>query len=277
MKNMLKGFAITIIFILVILSETSFGIEVGALKEMLDRGEKVTIVDIRSLNLYTENHIRDAINISAGIIARKPLPPIGRVIVYGDGIRKDITSRAVEALNSKTGIQAELLAGGFAAWQSLNLPSTQSPGMKNERLRYITYEELRRASEGNQNMVLVDIRPAGKKKNKAEQKLSTDDNRNSFDLVEKFPDLEVISLDPKDPGLSTKSKEISIAELSGLKKSGHTKVYVLVDRGDGKSEKVARRLYGSGIKQVTILVGGEKILQKEGQSDSRTNVAGESL
>ena len=95
MKNMLKCFAITIMFTLVVSPQAALGIEAGALKELLDQGEKVTIIDIRSLKLYTENHIRGSINIPAGIIARKPLPPIGRVVVCGDGLRIDITLKAV--------------------------------------------------------------------------------------------------------------------------------------------------------------------------------------
>jgi rhodanese-related sulfurtransferase len=277
MKNMLKCFAITVIFTLVISPQAALGIEAGALKEMLDQGEKVTIIDIRSLKLYAANHIRGAINIPAGIITRKPLPPIGRVIVCGDGIRQDITLKAVEELNTRPGIQAEPLAGGFAAWQTLNLPGSRSPGMKSEALRYITYEELCNASEGNQNMVLVDMRLAVKKKVKTGRDTAAGDNPNLSDLSEKFPDLEVITLDRKNTNYSTKGDEISLSKFSGTKRGGDDKVYVLIDSGDGKSEDVARRLYGSGLNQVVILIGGERILQREGRQGSQTKVVGESL
>ena len=277
MKNCMKALVITIIFVLAILPQTVFGIEVDALKEMLDKGEKVTVIDIRSLKLYTENQILGAINIPAGIIARKPLPPIGSVVVCGDGIRKDITMKAVEELNSKAGIQAEPLEGGFAAWQALNSPSTQSTGMKSERFRYITYEELKKAAKSNQNMVLVDLRLPVQNKIKAGRSKSKDSKRNLSNFSEKFPALEVVALDYKNSNSDNGSREISISALSSIKDIGHNKVYVLVDRGNGKSEKVARRLYGAGIKQVVILVGGERILQREGQTSLQTEVTGESL
>jgi rhodanese-related sulfurtransferase len=265
MKNILKGLGVTVLFTLTVFSETCLGLDAAALSAMLDQGDKVTVIDIRSQKLYMQSHIRDAINIPAGIIARKPLPPIGSVVVCGDGIRQDITLKAVAALNLKTGIQAEHLEGGFAAWQTLNLPSTQSSGMKTERLRYITYEELRRASAGNPAMVLVDLRRQHTKKRKTGQNRSPDDNRNLSDLSEMFPELEVITLDRRNSDSDPQSKDISIAALSGLSKSGPNGVYVLIDEGDGKSEKVARRLHGSGLKQVVILVGGERILQREGR------------
>ena len=81
-----------------------------SLKNLLDQGASPTIVDIRSGSDYTQGHIPNAINIPAKIIPRKPLPPLGPVIVYGDGIQKGITMKALDALNAKAGIQAEMLA-----------------------------------------------------------------------------------------------------------------------------------------------------------------------
>ena len=75
----------------------------------------------------------------------------------------------------------------------------------------------------------------------------------------------------------TEDKDISIAPFSGSERNGLKQVFVLVDSGDGKAEKVARRLHGAGIRQVVILIGGEKILQREGQSGSETQVSGDSF
>src|SRR4030043_401175 len=84
-------------------------------------GEQVTIIDIRALELYREGHIPGAINMPATIISKKKLPPLGTVVVYGDGIRTDLTNGAAEALNAMSGIEAVMLDGGFSAWESLNL------------------------------------------------------------------------------------------------------------------------------------------------------------
>ncbi len=278
MKNRLKDLAVmTFLILAVFLPDTGLAIEAEAFKEMLAQGEKVTVIDIRSQELFMEGHIRGAINIPAAVIARKPLPPIGRVVVCGDGIRKDITLKAVEALNAKQGIQAELLEGGFAAWQALSLPSAQSPGVKISQFRYITYEDLEEASVSNQDMVLVDIRHMKNSGRTAGQDTVQIDDENLSDLSEKFPNTEIMTPDHRALGSGTDGEDISIAAFSDAERIGHNRVYVLVDSGDGKAEKMARRLHGAGIRQVVILIGGERILQRKGQSGSETQVSGESL
>ena len=270
MKNVLKGLVINMVFVLAVLPDVGLGITVEAFKGMLDHGDEVTIIDIRPRVSYTEGHIPGAINIPAGIIARKLLPPIGRVIVCGDGIDKGEALEAVRTLNEKAGIQADLLEGGFAAWEALNLPSTKRRGVKRERFRYITYQELKKASANNRDIVLVDIRSSGEVERHTASELPALSVEGLSDLSEKFPGVEIVTLDRRDLGSDSKAGDISIAALTGIKASRHNRVYVLIDRGDGKAEKVARRLHAAGIKQVVILVGGERILQREGRSGLKT-------
>ena len=274
MKNVLKGLVINMVFVLAVLPDVGLGITVEAFKGMLDHGDEVTIIDIRPRVSYTEGHIPGAINIPAGIIARKLLPPIGRVIVCGDGIRTDLTLKSVEDLNAKAGIQADVLEGGFAAWEALSLPSTQRRGVKRERFRYITYQELNKASANNRDIVLVDIRSSGEAEKHTASELPALSVEGLSDLSEKFPGVEIVTLDRRDLGSDSKAGDISIAALTGIKASRHNRVYVLIDRGDGKAEKVARRLHAAGIKQVVILVGGESILQRDGQPGFKTEVTG---
>jgi rhodanese-related sulfurtransferase len=278
MKNRYNGLkAIIFLTLALFFPKAGLSIEVEDLKDILDRGEKVTIIDIRSQELFVEGHIRSAINIPAAIIARKPLPPIGRVVVCGDGIRRDIALTAVEALNAREGIQAELLEGGFAAWQELSFPSARSSGVKMAQFRYITYKELRKALAVNRNMVLVDIRHMSNGKRKAVKDKQKADHENLSDLYKKFPGIEIMTPDRSALHSGTENEDLSIAAFSDSERNGHGRVFVLVDRGDGKAEKVARRLNGAGIRQVVILIGGEKILQREGQSGSQTQVSGDSL
>ena len=278
MKNRPKGIKV-IIFLAVALFFPNAGlaIEVEALKDMLDQGEKVTIIDIRSQELFVEGHIRSAINIPAAIIGRKPLPPLGKVVVCGDGIRRDITLKAVETLNTREGIQAELLEGGFAAWQGLSFPSTRNPGVKMVQFRYITYADLKKALAGNGDMVLVDIRHLRNRKRQAGKDKQKADEEDLSDLSEKFPGIEIIIPECNIFRSGTEGPDISIAAFSGSERNGQKQVFVLVDSGDGKAEKVARRLHSAGIRQVAILIGGEKILQRKGQSGSQTQVSGDSL
>lgn len=274
MKNRMKGLtAMALVMVTVLLPGACFAIDAETLEEMLDQGQKVTVIDIRSRELYRAGHIRDAIHVPASVIARKPLPPIGRVVVYGDGIRNDITLKAVEALNAKAGIQAEMLEGGFSAWNAQNFPKSQRPGMRKGQCRYITYEELQKARTTNRNLVLVDARQLQKKQRKTEQEKSRANAQDLSDLSEKFPGLEIISLDRKALLGGPKGENVSISAFS----KEHNAVYVIIDSGDGTAEKMVHRLYGAGIRQVVVLLGGERSLRREGLPGLKTETAEESF
>ena len=58
---------------------------------------------------------------------------------------------------------------------------------------------------------------------------------------------------------------------SGLAQlSDPTRLYVLVDDGDGGAERVAANLRARGMRRVAILTGGELILERGGQAGTRT-------
>ena len=231
-------------------SGTGFAVTARQLQEMLSQGEKVTIIDIRNRALYTEGHIPGAISLLASIIAEKRLPPIGAVVVYGDGIPADLTIEAVDALNAKNGIQAEMLEGGFSAWEAVNLSTTHQSGLGREELRFITYQELEKAAAGNSDMVLVDLRstPAGNA------------TRELTDLSVKLPGLNTIRLARKSGSANTEW------DIAPVILAGRGSLYILIDDGDGEAEKVARRLKAAGVKRLAILIGGERILRSEGRS-----------
>ena len=275
---------------------TGFAITAQQLQEMLGRGEKVTVVDIRSNWAYAESHILGAINIPASVIAMKRLPPLGRVIVCGDGIRTDLTLQSLQALNAKTGIQADMVEGGFGAWDALNLPNTRKSGFGRERLRYLSYQELEKAAANNPDMVLVDLRRMSEEDETAltgmqsisarrggsvsqgtQEAMETDASGivrgNKTDLSEKFPGLNTMKLTRKLRSAG-KDGSVSTAPLASGKGNHHRKVYVLIDDGDGEAEKVAHRLQAAGIRRVVILAGGERILRREGCSGLKTIESG---
>ena len=72
----------------------SFAITAQDLKQALDANEKLTIVDIRARAQFSKVHIPGAINIPAAIVSKKRLPPLGNVIVYGDGILTHKTKKS---------------------------------------------------------------------------------------------------------------------------------------------------------------------------------------
>lgn len=234
--------------------ETSSAISPQQLQEMLDRGDEVTIIDIRSTVLYTEGHIPGAISIPSALITGKRLPPIGAVVVYGDGIRTDLTLEAVNSLNTRTGIQADMLEGGFAAWEAIELQTTHNSGFREERLPYLSYDEFEKVVAGNPDIVLVDLRSP---------------SNNLTDLSEAFPGLNTIRLNRK---LQSTGKEWDISGVTrtGGKDTHYRSLFVLIDDGDGEAGKVAHRLKAAGIKRMAILTGGEQILRRGGRPGLET-------
>ena len=244
-------------------SGTGFAITARQLQEMLSQGEEVTTIDIRNRALYTEGHIPGAISLPASILSKKRLPSIGTVVVYGDGIRTDLTLEAVDALNAKDGIQAEMLEGGFSAWEAVNLSTTHQSGLGRERLRFLTYRELEKAATGNSDIVLVDLRstPAPVQGKTASNGTPTSKaTRELTDLSVKFSGLNTIRLARKS-GSANKERDIAPVILAGR----HS-LYILIDDGDGEAEKVARRLKAAGVKRIATLIGGERILRTGGRS-----------
>ena len=271
MKDGLNGFTIIICFALVILPDVCFGITAGSLQKILKEGETITIVDVRGRGDFTSGHIPNAISIPAPVVKYKQLPPMGKVIVCGDGINTADTIEAARALNLKTGIDAEILEGGFPAWLALRYPSTHKIGITRQMFRYITYQKLKKASGNNRGMVLVDMRRVGVLKKSIRS--SEDDYLSN--LNENFPGLEVITLASRDLKSRGKVEAESMAKFFHARENGQGKVFVLIGSGDGQAEKVTRHLHGAGITQVIILAGGERVLRKNGQSGLETQVVKE--
>lgn len=219
-------------------------------------GQTLTLIDVRSTSVFQQGHIPGALNIPAALLSEKRLPPLGRVVVYDEGLGQISAKRAAAVLNGKPGIQAEALAGGFAAWETAQGLTTREKGVQPENLPRISYQDLSVAEK--EDLVLVDLRlsrPAARRQ--AEALTVAETAAPMTDLRKEFP-LTQITLAP--------------FELSSLKAqagggSGTEKLLVLID--DGKSqaaEEMARALRANGRRRVTILAGGEAILARHGQA-----------
>ncbi len=128
------------------------------LKALDSAKEKVTVIDVRSSALYQCSHIPNAIHVPEEILAAKPLPELGRVIVVTDGLDPDFDAKAVAALNAKPGIRAELLDGGMARWDALGEATTEPAGLAAGDEASIGYARLKRIAAKSRHLVLVDIR-----------------------------------------------------------------------------------------------------------------------
>jgi rhodanese-related sulfurtransferase len=214
---------------------TGHAITVADLNGRLAHKDKITIVDVRMTSLFAQGHIVGAVNIPAALCPAKHLPPLGEVVVYSDGLIGDASSAAA-ALNAKPGIKADVLEGGFAAWQTANGLTTRPHGLTKERPNYITYAQLK-AAKGS-DIVLVDLRKQSHAK--ADKPLT--------DLSTEFP------------GLRQAQSPFSVKGSVGA-----APLLVLIDQGDGTSEKMARILKNGGVKRYTILAGGDLILSRHGK------------
>jgi rhodanese-related sulfurtransferase len=211
-------------------------ISVADLQKLLAQSAPVTVIDVRTPSYYAKEHIPGAINIPATVCPLKTLPPLGQVVVYGDGLVKDDETSAAEALAAKPGIQVDILTGGYAAWQSAQGQTTRGAGLKRETFNYITYDQLKTSKK---NPLLLDLRRPPATGAPA-----------LTDLDKEFPGLKQVH-----------------SHAEAMKTSATTpSPVVLIDDGDGTAEKEARLLKLGGNHNYVILAGGELILSRHGQA-----------
>lgn len=228
------------------------------LQVLVDSGATVTIIDIRTGSLYQMGHVPNAINVPEHVLARKNLPALGHVVVYGRGLGTEDIDLAVQLLNDKPGIQAEALDGGYAAWKTNRGTTTQQAGLQREQLNYITYQDL--SGIQADDVVLVDLR-------KPPEAQSGGLTRQG----EAAAPAPLTSLAEKFPGRTVVQSPFEVSAVASRGSGGLSRqsaqpvpVMVLIDSGDGEAEKTARILRANGISRVVILAGGEEILKRDG-------------
>ncbi len=232
---------------------SSVAVSVTELYGAMSQGKSLTVIDIRPNREFVQGHIPGAINIPSHLCVHKQLPPLGSVVVYGNGIDTEETRSAVEALNRLQGIDAHMLEGGFSMWEEMGLPSTRSAGASREQYRFVSYQQLRKMVRENPGVVLVDLRASAKAgAGKGEEQ--------PVDLNDEFPGAAVVD-SPFMGGVRAKA--------SGGKGTV-SPLYVLIDRGDGRAEKVARKMRAAGMGRFVILAGGESIIARKGRSGKVT-------
>ncbi len=209
--------------------------------------EALTVVDVRPTALYQRSHIPGAINLPADSIEGKKLPPLGKVVVYCDGLGLTDTKACVASLNAKPGITAESLEGGFAAWETFTNVTAAAANLRPlPELPAITYDQLKKL--GGEEVTLIDVRkPAGQTANfdltpfcrtcVPKARMTT----RPFELLET---------------MKTPRKEFSAAPA----------LLVIIDNDDTSARTLAAKIQASGYKRVAVLAGGDEIIKREGKS-----------
>jgi rhodanese-related sulfurtransferase len=229
------------------------------LQRELAKSNPPTVIDVRAVELFTQGHINGAINIPASLVPLKTLPKLGRVIVCGDGI-SSAAKNAVDALNAKPGINAELLVGGYSAWETDQRSTTGNRGLNPERTPFITYQQLQ---ETTNNVVLVDLR----KPQTPNKKASAADSKAASQEAEQ-PLTDLASAFPGKP-VTKSTQQLPKAANAKAAAPSTPPILVLIDNGDGIAQETARQLRAQGNTRVVILTGGELTIARQGQKGSQ--------
>jgi rhodanese-related sulfurtransferase len=242
---------------MLVFEAAALAISPAGVRQRLTAGDTLTLIDVRSTALFKQGHIPNAINVPARLAPLKHLPPLGRVVVYDDGLCDNQAQAAAAALNQKPGISAEVLEGGFAAWEAAQFLTTKPSGMTQETAPMITYAQLKRAPASD--TILVDLRgnrsPAPAAKNKTASQPLTD-------LQVDFPNIRIA----RSPA------EALMVNKSSLAGSAIPPLLVLIDDGDGAAREWARTLKANGIQRFAVLAGGEDILARKGLPGKQRSV-----
>jgi rhodanese-related sulfurtransferase len=97
---------------------------VDDVKARLDRGEKLTIIDVREESEFAAGHLPRAIHLSKGIIERDvesrfPDPTTELVLYCGGGFRSALAADNLQKMGYTKVISMD---GGFRVWRERALP-----------------------------------------------------------------------------------------------------------------------------------------------------------
>ncbi len=268
------------------LAGTARAITPAGLRDLIAAGERIALVDLRSQAAYEAGTIPDAMRMTAREAERKPFT--GRVIVFDDGTGPDRAGPAAARLAEKNAqVQAEALAGGYAAWCDAGGPTTARPGLRLAHERYVTYQELTGplAAQAD-DVVLLDLRPAparpsGSAPLQALDAPAAEDDGGAaaaplpVNLATELPGFAVTRT---PPGVAAGGGGGGIRPLSAADGTDRpAPLYVLIDNGDGSAGSMARKLKAAGFSRIAILAGGETSIRRMGQPGLQRRGSGAGL
>ena len=98
---------------------------VDEVKKRMDRGEKLTLIDVREESEFAKGHLPGAIHLSKGIIERdieQKFPDTGKeLILYcGGGFRSALAAENLQKMGYKNVLSMD---GGWRGWNEKGLPT----------------------------------------------------------------------------------------------------------------------------------------------------------
>jgi rhodanese-related sulfurtransferase len=99
---------------------------VEEVKARLDRGEKVTIVDVREESEYARDHVPGAVHVGKGVLerdaeARFPDPSAELILYCGGGFRSALAADALQKMGYTNVVSMD---GGIRDWRARGYPLT---------------------------------------------------------------------------------------------------------------------------------------------------------
>lgn len=238
----------------------AFAITPSELVALQQEGVPLRLIDVRPTARFQKGSIPGAMSVPSAVLLEKQFPPLGRVVLFADGLGDlDVQSYA-QALNQRGGVQAEVLEGGYAAWRDEKGPTTAPTGLQDVEEPMITYDKLTKLKE---HVVVVDLRKSAPAKAASETAVRTEP-----DVVKEFcqaPGREYCA-DPSE--LRKKYARRVRGRSPQLKQSAATHeptpLIVLVDDDHLAARDQCRRFQVAGYHRVVILTGGELAIKTRG-------------
>jgi rhodanese-related sulfurtransferase len=96
-------------------------------KSKLDRGEKLTLVDVREESEFAKEHLRGAIHLSKGLIERdteEKVPDLNAPLIRycGGGYRSALAADNLQKMGYKNALSMD---GGIRVWREKGFPLTK--------------------------------------------------------------------------------------------------------------------------------------------------------
>jgi rhodanese-related sulfurtransferase len=248
------------------------GMSPSDLSTRLGAGERLLLVDLRSQGAYTEGHIPGAINVPLPLLGHKQLPAGHTIVLYGDGLGMIDEAKGVAVLRSgQPGLNVEVLDGGYVVWSAETRMTTSAPGVRSERLPFITYQQVLDAPK--RDLVIVDLRTAAAPATAAAgaRTPARAASTNEPDLVGEFarklgvPLVTSADTAPRVAASSTNSAGTPARAASAPAPADPSKLLVLVADSEATASQVARELRARGQYRFTVLVGGTESIRHEGR------------